>query len=177
VAIRSAILQWQVLLALCLILSAARTAHAQTLTEYAAKASFIYNVTLFSSLARSPGTVRLCVLGRNPFGRALDSLEGKSVGVAKLTLAYPPGTSEALKQCQILFISASEEGNIGNLVNGADGTWPLTISDIKGAARRGVMLELSVENKRIAFECNCTAMRAADIALNSNVLRLARAIH
>jgi hypothetical protein len=169
--------QCQGLLALCMALFAPNMAHAQAVPEYAAKAAFIYNVSLFSSLARAPGIIRLCVLGRDPFGRALDSLEGKTVGEAKLTVSYPRSAGDALKQCQILFIGASEEGSIDDLVDRADGASPLTISDIKGAARRGVMLELSVQNKRIVFECNCKVMRAAGIVLNSNVLRLAHAVY
>ncbi|UVW30065.1 YfiR family protein [Massilia sp. H6] len=155
----------------------ARPAQAQTVSEYAAKAAFIYNVTRFSSLTHVHPVLRLCVFGRDPFDGALDSLEGRSVGQSKLTIAYPRSAKQALERCQILFISASEEASIGELTEAAGAAALLTISDIKGAARRGVMLELALENKRIAFECNCKAMRAAGIALNASVLRLARAVY
>lgn len=151
--------------------------HAQAATEYAAKAAFIYNVALFSSLPGMSGTMRLCVLGRDPFGAALDRLEGKAVGEAKMTVAYPHSGREAVRQCQILFISASEGDNLGALADAAKDAGVLTISDIKGAARQGVMLELYVDEKRIAFECNGGAARAASIALSSKLLRLARAVH
>lgn len=164
------------LLALFLALLPAAS-RAETATEYAAKAAFIYNVALFSSVPSVNGTMRLCVLGRDPFGAALERLDGKTVGAARMAVAYPHSGSEALKQCQILFISASEGDSVATLADAARDAGVLTISDIKGAARRGVMLELYVEDKRIAFECNGAVARAASIGLSSKLLRLARAVY
>ena len=164
-------------LALSLAILPAAPARAQAATESAAKAAFIYNVALFSNLPGVSGTVRLCVLGRDPFGAALERLEGKSVGEAKMTVAYPHSHSEALRQCQILFISASEADSLGTLAEAAKAAGILSISDSKGAARRGVMLELYVEERRIAFECNGAMARAASIVLSSKLLRLARAVY
>jgi hypothetical protein len=53
----------------------------------------------------------------------------------------------------------------------------LTIADMRGAARKGVMLELYLDDRRIAFEFNGAAARSAGIVLSSKVLRLARAIY
>lgn len=164
-------------LALSLAILPAAPSRAEAAGEYAAKAAFIYNVALFSSLPGVNGTVRLCVLGRDPFGSALEGLDGKAVGAAKMAVAHPHSGSEALRQCQILFISASEADSVATLADAARDAGVLTISDIKGGARRGVMLELYVEDKRIAFECNGAVARAAGIGLSSKLLRLARAVY
>lgn len=146
--------------------------------EYAAKAAFIYNIALFSSLAQgSASGVKLCVLGRDPFGGSLSSLEGKPLGAAKLTIAYPRSGDEAFANCQIVFISASEFDHIATLADTGKAAGVLTIADGAGAARKGIMLELSLEDKRIAFEFNAEAARTANITLSSKVLRLARAVH
>jgi len=145
--------------------------------EYAAKAAFIYNIALFSSFANASGVVRLCVLGRDPFGGALDALDGKPLGKARLALGYPRSAGEALAQCQIVFIGASEADDTALLAERARTAGVMTVADVDGAARKGVMLELSVAERRIAFDFNATAARAAGIALSSKVLRLARAIH
>jgi hypothetical protein len=153
-------------------------AHAQAATEYAAKAAFIYNIAVFSNFPnRDAGLIRLCVLGRDPFGNVLNSLEGKRLGEATMTIAYPRSVGEALKQCQMVFISASEAENIAVLAVSGKEAGIMTISDTKGAARKGIMLELCVEDKRIAFEVNGEAARTANIALSSKVLRLARAVY
>jgi hypothetical protein len=163
------------LLLCCALLPAATWA--QEAGEYAAKAAFIYNVAQFSSLPNMNGVVRLCVLGRDPFGSALGTLEGRMLGNARLTILYPHTGPEALMQCHILYISASEADDMAALAEGARAAGVLTIADTPGAARRGVMLELVLDDRRIAFEFNGTAARGAGVVVSSKVLRLARAIY
>ncbi|NHZ64342.1 DUF4154 domain-containing protein [Massilia sp. CCM 8694] len=165
-------------LALALLLPAPAQAQAQAAAEFAAKAAFIYNIALFSTFPNPDAPlVRLCVLGRDPFGKLLASLEGKPLGEATMTIAYPPSGGDALRQCQIVFVSASESDSVARLAQAAPREGVLTVSDAKGAARLGIMLELAVEDKRIAFEFNAEAARAASITLSSKVMRLARAVH
>ena len=152
-------------------------AQAQAADEYAAKAAFIYNIAQFSTLPNMNGVVRLCVLGRDPFGSTLGTLEGKMLGNARLTIIYPRSGPEALMQCHILYISASEADDIAALAGSARVAGVLTIADMRGAARKGLMLELYVDDRRIAFEFNGAAARGAGITLSSKVLRLARAIY
>ena len=152
-------------------------AQAQAADEYAAKVAFIYNIAQFSTLPNMNGVVRLCVLGRDPFGSALGTLEGKMLTNARLTIVYPRSGPEALMQCHILYISASEADDIAALAGSARAAGVLTIADTRGAARKGVMLELYVDDRRIAFDFNGTAARGAGIALSSKVLRLARVIY
>lgn len=151
---------------------------AQPAAEYEAKAAFIYNIALFTSFPQlEGGQIHLCVLGRDPFNGALQALQGKPVGAARLTVDYPRSASEALRRCQILFIGDSEHDALATLLEASREAPVLTVADMRGAARRGVMLELSVHEQRISFEFNGTAARAANIALSSKVLRLAKAVH
>ena len=153
-------------------------AGAEPAQEYAAKAAFIYNVALFTSFPTArAGLVRLCVLGRDPFDGALHALDGKAVGAARLVVTYPASAEQAMKECQIVFISASEADRLGALADSGKAADVMTIADTSGAARKGVMLELSVEDKRISFEFNGAAARSAKISLSSKVLRLAKAVY
>lgn len=151
---------------------------AQSAAEYAAKAAFIYNIALFTKFPQADaGLVRLCILGRDPFGGALAALQGKPVGPAKLVVERPRSAADALKRCQILFISDSEADGIAALVEAGKDAPVLTVADLAGAARKGVMLELNVQDRRIAFEFNGAAARAANITVSSKVLRLAKAVY
>lgn len=151
---------------------------AQTASEYAAKAAFIYNIALFTTFpSTDAGLIRLCVLGRNPFDGALQTLQGKAVGSARLTVEHPGSVAEAMKRCQILFISESEADSLQVLAEAARDAAVLSVADIRGAAKRGVMLELSVQEQRIGFEFNGAVARSANIALSSKVLRLAKAVY
>lgn len=151
---------------------------AQPASEYEAKAAFIYNIALFTSFPNvEGGVIRLCVLGRDPFDGVLKTLEGKAVGAAKLEIDYPRSAGDAMKRCQILFISDSEADGMAALADLGRESYVMTIADAKGAARKGVMLELSVQDKKIGFEFNGTAARSANISLSSKVLRLAKAVY
>jgi len=151
---------------------------AQPASEYEAKAAFIYNIALFTSFPNADGgIIRLCVLGRDPFDNALKALKGKAVGTAKLEIDYPRSAGDAMKRCQILFISESEADSIAMLADSGRESYVMTIADTQGAARKGVMLELSVQDKKIGFEFNGAAARSANISLSSKVLRLAKAVY
>ena len=164
--------------ALCLAsLLALVPAQVRAADEYAAKAAFIYNIALFSSFANTAGAVRLCVLGRDPFGPVLAALDGRALGRGHLAVGYPRSGVEAIAQCQILFIGASEADDLAPLAERAKAAGVLTIADVEGAVRKGVMLELGVDEHRIGFEFNASAAHAAGVTLSSKVLRLARAIH
>lgn len=165
------------LCALLALLLAVPALPAVPATEYVAKAAFIYNIALFSKFPNTNPIVRLCVLGRSPFGNTLNALEGKPLGESAIALAYPRSGSEAVAQCQILFISASEAHHLDLLAESARELGVMTISDIRGATRLGVMLELAVENQRIVFDFNGPAARAAGIVVSSKVLRLARTVY
>ena len=174
----AALLRLAIGIAASAILSWPSHGRAPSAAEYAAKAAFIYNIALFTTFPHADGAlVRLCVLGRDPFDGALHALQGKAVGTARLAVEHPESAMEAMKRCQILFISDSEAADLIALGEAARDAAVLSIADVRGAAKKGVMLELAVQDKRIGFEFNGAAARSANIALSSKVLRLAKAVY
>ena len=49
----------------------------------------------------------------------------------------------------------------------------LTVADSAGAARQGVVLNMSVQQGRVSFEANLHAARSGRLNLSSKLLRLA----
>ena len=145
--------------------------------EYALKAAFIYNFALFTTWpGRFDKTITLCLLGPDPFGAAIDPLDGKEIGDAKLVIRRLKNRSEAASACQIVFVAASEIDDYIDLdVRGSPGV--LTIADSEGAAQRGIMIELTVENRKIGFEFNRTAALLAHVPVSSKLLRIARRVY
>lgn len=145
--------------------------------EYVLKAAFIYNFAGFTEWP--PGTsntLNFCVAGKNPFGNALDSLEGKIIGNKRFTIK-PLTASESPRSCQILFIGASEQAEIGRLLEEIKGAPVLTISEGNHAASQGIMITLLMEQRKIAFEVNLEAARLARLDISSKLLRLARKVY
>jgi hypothetical protein len=162
---------------LCLPLPAAY-AYAEPLQEYAIKAAFIYNFATFTEWpTKNAETLQLCILGRDPFDTALSSIEGKQVGNARLTIRYAASSEHALRGCRIAFISASERDRLPLILGIAREAGMLTIADMEGAAREGVMIEMMLEQNKVTFQINLEAARHARLNISSKLLRLAKAVY
>lgn len=153
-------------------------AAAEPSSEYEVKAAFIHNIAKFvdwPAALPSTGSARLCLLGRNPFGNALDALQGKPVGRLDWEVVQL-GSGNGLKNCRVLFIAASERDHLETILQGM-GTGPvLTMGDTEGYAERGVMVNFYLEGNKVRFEINREAAARAGIDFGSQLLRLARIV-
>lgn len=76
----------------------------------------------------------------------------------------------------MLFISGSEEENLARIVKTINGALVLTIGDSEGFAKKGVMINFYMENKRVRFEINPKAAMHAGLRISSKLLRIARIV-
>jgi hypothetical protein len=152
-------------------------AHGAAFSEYELKAAFVYNFASFTDWPpnAAPG-MSVCVIGQDPFGRALDTLEGKVVKGQSLTVHRISTIAEA-RTCRVLFISASEANNLPRLLAAVKDLPVLTVADMEDAAQQGVIIGLAIDKQRITFEINASAARNANIVLSSRLLSLARNVY
>lgn len=145
--------------------------------EYLIKAAILFNFAKFASWPETtfgyPGApLRICVLGDDPFGPALDSLHGKQVRNRPLATARI-GTLEEAPQCHILFVSSSEEANLPAILDYVGKLPILTVADIGRFANTGGIIALKEVNNRSRIEINLDAAEQAGLKLSSKLLRLA----
>ncbi len=148
--------------------------------EYLIKTAILYN---FAKFARWPDTAfegprapfKLCVLGANPFGEALATIEGKRVGEhpLKIALILEP---LAVAGCHMLFVSASEEPRLAQILGAVDGQPMLTVADWPGFAGAGGVINLETVEDRSRFEINVAAAERAGLKLSAKLLRLASVV-
>lgn len=148
-------------------------------TEYEVKAAFIHNIAKFvewpPGALPSSGSMRLCLLGEDSFGVALDTLRGKQVGRLSWEIV-PAKAGSNLKECRVLFIAASERGNLGSILARLGGSPVLTVGDTDGYAQQGVMVNFYLEENRVRFEINREAAARAGLFISSQLLKLARIV-
>lgn len=147
-------------------------------TEYEVKAAFIHNIAKFVDWPAAPrtfGISRLCLLGHEPFGKALDALQGKPVSGTIWDIA-PVDYGANLKECRVLFISASESGNLGRILESVRRSPVLTVGDSDGYAERGVMVNFYLEANKVRFEINHEAAKRAGLGISSQLLKVARIV-
>jgi len=164
------------LMVICCIASS--VAVAAEPTENAVKVAYLYNFALFvdwpsDTWTDNDETFNVCILGVNTFGRALDSLRGKTIKTREVSVVQINTAAEA-DQCQILFISQSERQQVLHIIEQVNRKPSLTISDMTNFVQSGGMIGLFTDEGRIQFEINKPAAEQAGLTISSHVLRLAK---
>lgn len=161
-------------LAALTLASASVRADAVTQREDQFKAAYVFNFVKFvewpDTVALAPLTI--CFAGGEGVYKALTAgIENKRVGtrrLAALRVADAPTTSA----CNALYIDAS----MGFDPALAHQPAVLTISDAKGFAANGGMIELFTENHRLRFLINVHNAHQARLRISSDLLKLAAGV-
>ena len=158
-------------LALCWAPARAQVADTQI------KAAFLVNFAKYAewpaaSFATPGAPLKLCIVGRDPFG---DTLRPVTVGGRPLSIERAV-SDDALKTCHIAFISESEDRRLPRILALLRGEPVLTVSDIDGFAESGGMIELVLADGRMRFDINLAAANASKFRLSSQLLKLARSV-
>ncbi len=173
-SILSVALRLAVLLSLFATASLAQQVHP---TESQVKAAYLYNFGRFVEWQGEGGpkgdSFELCVLGQDPFGPVLDAtVGGESINLRKITVKRISKLPEAAS-CNILYVSASEAGRLGTIVEAAHHSGTLTVSDIPHFVDHGGMIGFVKQQDRIRFEVNRTAAEDSHLTLSSELLKVA----
>jgi len=154
-------------------------AQATAVSEYALKSVLFFKLPLFvyQPNAIRNSDLRMCLLGSNPFGGALEKLaqapiDGRPVQVIRLS--NPADAS----QCDFLFIPRNEADRLEDILRKLSTSTVVTVSDIEGFAAAGGMVELSLGDKGAAIRIliNRKAAWKQNIEFNAQLLRLARLV-
>ena len=170
----------RMLVIVALSLTSAR-AQSPTADEYQVKAAFLYNFAKFvewppDSFATASAPIRICILGRNPFGRNLSEItEGKTINGRKVLVDQVADLQQA-RTCTILFVSSSEKGQLKRVFEGLQGAAALTVGDSKTFIEQGGMVNFVLENDRVQFEVNRRAAEMAGIKISSKLLNVAKRV-
>jgi hypothetical protein len=145
-------------------------------SEYAVKAAYLYKFGLFvqwpSSAFASPSSpVNLCVLGDDPFGKALDdAVSGQRIGTHAIVVqrlkAPPRGAS-----CQILYLSP-EFPNRAQVLDSLSGNGVLTVTDGPKQGGQGV-IHFVLKDARVRFDIDDEQAARDGLAISSKLLSLA----
>ena len=144
------------------------------------KTVFIYNFAKFAhwpddAWESGETTLVLCVAGSDELGVTLERLAGESVGGRPLVVR-PYAEGPAGEGCKLLYIAGSEHGHFVRLVEQVGLRPVLTISQIRGFADMGGMIQLYRDKDRIRFKINLAAVSASGLQLSARLLDLAELV-
>lgn len=148
-----------------------------TAVEYKIKAAFLLNFAKFinwpeDSFPGSSQSFKVCVLGENSFGSALDAIKSRTIGNREIDLCYIDDVQQAM-DCQLLFISGSEKNNLQNIFKVLNGHSMIMVSDIPGFAESGGIIEFVTKDNKLAFNINLAKARKQRLGIHSALLNLA----
>ena len=154
--------------------------NAEPLDEYRVKAAFLYNFAKFvdwpaEAFQYAGAPFSICVLGEDPFGRALDDVAaGKSLGerpVAVRRIADARQTSG----CHILFVGSSADKRVLSVLATAKQPGLLTVGDAGNFTSEGIIITFTMEKGKVRFEINRTAADRTGLRISAKLLSLAQA--
>jgi hypothetical protein len=153
-----------------------------THSDAAAKAKFTVTLSRYAQWPAVGAThpaeaLRLCVLHDSvAVGTAFAAMDGSLVSGRRLVVVANPAATSV--DCDVVFVdaSAAHASRARLLATGAVRAAVLTIGAVDGFLALGGMIEVVTVNDTLRFDVNLPALRAAGLALSSQVLRLARLV-
>ena len=178
---RTALFRCIPFLLLASLVPATRSSAQPSADEYQVKAAYILNFARFvewpSKVLAPSAPIFIAVVGDDPFPGGLDSLlKGKVANGHPIRLRHQHW-DEALNQNDIVFISASEEPHLPQILRFLATQSVLTISDIDRFSLRGGIIELVMVGNRVRFDIDRRPAEAARLQISSRLLNVARAVH
>ncbi len=156
-------------------------AQAQLSGEYELKAAFLYNFAKFvewpeQSFKTADDPIAICILGENPFGRALeDAVAGKSLEKRKLMVRQVRDAGHA-GGCQILFVSGSEKKHWHVILEELKSSGILTVGETEDFIASGGVISFKLEDGRIRFQISLDAAGQTKLRISSKLLGLAEIV-
>lgn len=148
--------------------------------EYEIKSAFLYNLGSFVSwsntvfVSRKEATFRICVFGTDPFGERLDViLEGQKITGRAIELHRLKETSR-IKQCEILFISQSEQPRLQETLNLLKNEPILTVSDIENFVAQGGMIQFILRENKIRLLINPETLQESALKPSAQLMKIAQ---
>lgn len=169
-------------LACAAALSSWNSAAAESLSAYEVKAAFLVNFAKFTTwpadaFAGDAAAVVIGVVGADPFGAALDAAaRGQRAGDRPIQVKRL-GTRDDLSVYQIVFIAASEEKQLSQILRRTEDSPTLPVSDIEGFSESGGVIGFVMEGSRVRFQVNVGAAERRRLRVSTRLLALAAKVY
>ncbi len=147
--------------------------------EYKVKAAYLYNFVKFIDWPESAlsGAIKICVLGEDRFDGILEkAVAGKEVKGHGLVVASIGAGGSPEGDCNLLFVSSSEAGRVGDVIGAVAGSSTVTVGEQEGFAEQGGVLNFALEGGKVKVELNMGAAEKAGVKVSGKLQQVAKVI-
>lgn len=141
------------------------------------EAAYLYNFGKFvdwpppAESAQGPFTI--CTVGKDDFGRTLDSLIANEAMRGRSIVAKRLATTGNVETCQIVYLGLSEQARMSRDLDALKDKPVLTVSSLPGFLDHGGMIQFVLQENRVRFAVNLTAATQAHLTLSAELLKVA----
>ncbi len=173
-ALRHAVLASGPLLA---VLAAPASAQQDAALEYRVKAAYLVNFARYvdwpPGAIPAAGPIRICVLGKSPFGAALhEAAVGRTVGGREVAIAEARSVREA-DGCAIVFVPLAEWRRNAVRADDLQSLRALVVGEGRDFARQAGTIGFVIADETVRFVVNLEARDRAGLRIGSRILALA----
>jgi hypothetical protein len=150
--------------------------------EYQVKAAYLLNFTRYvewpAQVFDGPDApLRICVLGRDPFGSVLDAtVQGRTTHGRRITVRRIHTAGETAG-CQLVFVSRETWRTQRELPASLRRHGVLTVGESDDFAQEGGVIGFVIQNETVRFVVNADARDRAGLRISSRMLSLAAAVY
>jgi|SRR5450631_16647 hypothetical protein len=148
---------------------------------YQVKAAFLYNFAKFvewpaETFKNAGAPIHLCVLGTTPLSWMLEetvrnkNVDGRALSVRGFS------TVNLAADCQILFVSASEQKHLRAILESTKSSDVLTVGETNSFVDEGGVVGFNLDHGRIHFDINLQAAQLQRLRISSKLLSLATSV-
>ncbi len=147
--------------------------------EYQVKAAFLFNFTKFvewpaEKFLAPDDPIVIGVLGRNPFGTALEeTVKGKSVNGRALHIKVVRTVAE-IKGVHVLFVAASEDHRMGEVGSALQAGRVLGVGESAAFLACGGVIRFVLEGAKLRFDIDMGSADLAQVTVRAQLQDLAR---
>jgi hypothetical protein len=149
--------------------------------EYQVKAAFLFNFAQFvqwpdSLFPDKDSPLVVGILGEDPFDSYLDEVvRGEKVNGRPIEVVRYRSVGQ-VKNCHILYIGASEERRVAEVLKALGGRQVLTVGESDLFPRKGGMVSMVNRQGRIRLSVNLQAIKSSELGVSSKLLQLAEIV-
>ncbi len=155
-------------------------------SEKEVMALYLYNFLLFVDWPEDAfgrdGSMKVTIYGDPLLFKAFVPMAGKLLQGKKLNVMTLDTRKDLDRPCQVLFISASKQSDVSEILKKINGRCILTLSDMEGFTQKGGMVyfknparESSRQGKR--FKINRSATERSCLKIRSRLLRISDIVY
>jgi hypothetical protein len=149
-------------------------------TEYSVKAAFLYR---FADYIEWPPTafdtptspVTVCIIGRDPFGPALDMLtDGERVAGRPIAIKRAQKLDGAMG-CHVAYVDTKND--LASLLQAVEGRPVLTVTNGVDETREHGIINFIIHDNRVRFDIDIRLAAANGLSISSRLLSVALAVN